>query len=128
MLLGSLDVRSGTGPIAVARPRQRAVLAYLLLSANQLVTTNRLVEAMWGGAAPTTAKAQIQADVSAIRRAFRTASAPDRVATEHAGYRIAADPGELDLEQFSAAMDDVRRAAPEPAEAVALLRRALGLW
>ncbi|MEK8106409.1 hypothetical protein NKG94_16520 [Micromonospora sp. M12] len=75
-LLGAIEVHFRDHPIPIDRPRCRAVLGYLLLHADQTISSDRLGEALWAGAAPTSARAQVQADVSAIRRAFREAGAP----------------------------------------------------
>src|SRR5207244_3977513 len=72
-ILGPVEVAAGGTALPVERPQQRAVLAYLLLNANRVVSTTQLVEAMWGAAPPASARAQIQACVSQIRRALRGA-------------------------------------------------------
>jgi tetratricopeptide (TPR) repeat protein len=74
-LLGPVEITGHEAVFTAPRPRSRAVLAYLLLSANRLVTTAAIVDAIWGQAPPTTARNQIQADVSAVR----TGLAPSRV-------------------------------------------------
>ncbi|HTF10677.1 MAG TPA: BTAD domain-containing putative transcriptional regulator [Asanoa sp.] len=113
--------------MTVDRPRQRALLAYLALSANQLVTVDGLIEAIWGAAAPATARAQVQADVSAIRRAFREAGAPNPVSTGRGMYRVMIPPDSVDIADFSRSVA-MGRQADDPNTASRLLREALGLW
>ena len=129
-LLGPLEIaHDGRSPV-IARPRQRAVLAYLLLSANRLVSTEALIDAVWGEAIPSTARTQIHADMSAIRRAFRVVDAPDVIISERIGYRIMVEPGQLDLDGFTDLVDRARAAlAAGYAEGAAgSLGRALALW
>ncbi|GIH17422.1 SARP family transcriptional regulator [Rugosimonospora africana] len=130
LVLGPVAVQVDDLEIAVHRPRERALLAYLLLSANRIVPLVELVEAMWGGIAPATARAQIQADVYAIRRVFRESRAPDPIGTVQGGYRIAVGPAELDLAEFSQAFAGARKSIDlgNSETAAHLLRQALALW
>jgi DNA-binding SARP family transcriptional activator len=59
-VLGPVEVRVGDKVVDLGRPRFRAVLAYLLTHPNRIVSTDQLIEALWGGAMPSTARAQIQ--------------------------------------------------------------------
>lgn len=129
-LLGPVEAWvEGRSPVDM-RPRQRAVLAYLLLSANRPVRTDALIDAVWGSEIPSTAKTQIQADMSAIRRAFRLARAPEVISTERAGYRIDIAPGQLDLDEFTELTARAREAlaAGDAQEATRSLGRAMALW
>jgi DNA-binding SARP family transcriptional activator len=100
-ILGPVEVHFDGRPVAIDRPRRRAVLSFLLLNADRTISPDRLVEAIWAGAAPGSARAQVQADISAIRRAFREAGAPEPVATRPGGYLIETAPGELDYAEFT---------------------------
>jgi DNA-binding SARP family transcriptional activator len=115
--------------VAIRRPQERGVLAYLLLNAGVVVTSGQVVEAIWGGAAPATARTQVQVCVSHIRRALRDAGA-DGVLESHArGYRIAVDSGTLDLAEFDSYVDRGRSAlARDPGRAADLFRAGLALW
>ena len=112
------------------KPRCRAVLAYLLLSANRMVTTDSLIDALWGDIPPATARNQIQLDISAIRRTLRQARLRDPIDTTSTGYRISLDQDELDLTAF----EDLRQSAralsemDRPSAAADVLREALDLW
>ena len=126
-VLGPIDIAVDSSTLPIQRPQQRAVLGYLLLSANLVVSTEQLVEAMWGGAPTPTARTQLQVCVSQIRRTLREGRAGDRLSTESGGYRLIVDDGELDLAVFGRY---VTRATAEPdaAEAADLLRTGLALW
>jgi DNA-binding SARP family transcriptional activator/Tfp pilus assembly protein PilF len=129
-LLGPFEVSFEDRAVTVQRPRQRALLAYLALSASRLVTVDGLIEAIWGADAPTTARAQVQADVSAIRRAFREVGAPNPVSTGRGMYRVTIDPDSIDVADFSRHVLMARAAidADDPQTSSQMLREALGLW
>ncbi|MEH0468095.1 BTAD domain-containing putative transcriptional regulator [Streptomyces sp. B21-097] len=129
-LLGPVGMDFEDIPLAVKRPRCRAVLAYLLLHANQVVSTGQLIDALWGGSEPQTARSQIQADIAALRRACRDAGAKVPVESRAPGYSIAVDDGELDLDVFRSSMARARQEAArgDSRSAVRLIREALALW
>ncbi|MDR7277418.1 AfsR/SARP family transcriptional regulator [Catenuloplanes atrovinosus] len=122
-ILGGVELWVDEAPAALPRPRHRAVLGYLLLNANRVVTVSALTEALWGGAAPATARNQLQADVSAIRRAGGGALF---LLSRSGGYVLEAGPDQLDHLRFTA-LTGQARGAPA-AERVPLLREALALW
>ncbi|MEU8660313.1 AfsR/SARP family transcriptional regulator [Actinoplanes philippinensis] len=122
-ILGNVEVRLGDEKVVVARPRHRAVLGYLLLNAGRVVTVEALADAMWGGAEPATARSQLQADISAIRRA---ADGRLTLLSQHGGYLLQAGPDNLDhlrFHQLSAGSAGL----PLDQRAVQL-RAALALW
>ena len=109
-------------PVDLGGQRQRALLAALLVHHGQVVSTDRLVDLLWGEAAPKTATTSLQNAVSQLRRAL----GPDVVETRAPGYVFAADPDAIDAVRFEARLADAR-AVPD-AERAALLRSALALW
>jgi DNA-binding SARP family transcriptional activator len=129
-VLGPVDLVDGDRAIALPKPRSRAVLAYLLLSANHLVTTDSIVDAIWGEAPPSTARNQIQVDISALRRSMRQHGLRDPIQTSLSGYQIGLRQDELDLSLFH----ELRQAASSLSEnddlsaASSRLRKALDLW
>jgi DNA-binding SARP family transcriptional activator len=128
LLLGSVEAVSDAGPISIGRPRLRGVLAYLLLHANRPVTTDLLVEAVWGGGrGPTTARTQIQTDISIIRRLLRDDAGRSQIDTRPGGYLINIEPEQLDILEFGLRVSE-SACATDPAEAIAALRAALALW
>lgn len=130
-VLGPVAVTVAGRTVEIPRPRRLTVLAYLLLNANQLVTVDRLIDATWGPAPPATARAQIQSDIHALRRAIRAAGAQEEpISTQPGGYRLDLRPEQLDLNLFT---DRAARARAEadrgrPASAADLMRAALSLW
>src|SRR2546423_5300530 len=95
-VLGPLEVRDGGRVLALGGPRQRAVLAFLLLHSNEVVSAERLVEAAWGDEPPATGTAGLQVRISQLRKILGAA----RIGTRPPGYVLVVDPGELDLGRF----------------------------
>jgi len=125
-LLGPLEVRDGTTRVPLGGRKQRALLARLLLEAGRTVSVERLVDDLWGDAAPDTAAKMVQIHVSQLRKAL---PAPV-IATRPPGYAADVDPQAIDVVRFRALHDEGRaaRARGDPAGAADLLRRALALW
>jgi predicted ATPase/DNA-binding SARP family transcriptional activator len=126
-ILGPLEARVGGEIVALGGARPRALLAVLLLHANEAVSAERLAVALWGEDASAGAVKTVQVHVSRVRQAFGD---PELLVTTPAGYRLRVRPGEFDLHRFEALVADGRRAlaAGEAERAAALLREALGLW
>lgn len=115
--------------IAVAAPRQRAVLGVLLLSANQVVSAEALAEAVWDGAPPRGATNTIRAYVMRLRRNLGGVAA--RIETHDPGYLIRVAPNELDATVFESLCEQVEAAVhADDVGQPALLKatRALRLW
>jgi len=134
-ILGPLEVCDGDRTIRLGAHKQRALLAILLLHANELVSADRLIDDLWGERPPPTALASLRAYVSRLRKALDgNGDAPARsegvLVTRGRGYSVCVAPGELDLDRFRAFVEDGRRAlaAGDPEQAAAILRRGLALW
>ena len=133
-ILGPLEVLDGQRLVELGRPKQRALLAVLLVHANQVVALDRLIEELWGEEPPAQATASLQAYVSNLRRALepdRPPRTPSRVlVTQPPGYRLVIAPTDLDAAGFVALAEEGHRLleAERPAQAVQVLREALGLW
>jgi predicted ATPase/DNA-binding SARP family transcriptional activator len=97
-ILGPLEVRCDGRAVPLGGRRQRAVLALLLLRANEVVSVDALAEGLWGEGAPANPARSLQVFVSDLRKALRAAGLGDRIVTQAPGYRIAVEPGELDVE------------------------------
>ncbi|HEX5936411.1 MAG TPA: BTAD domain-containing putative transcriptional regulator [Actinomycetota bacterium] len=124
-LLGPLEVTDGGRLVPLAGPRQRLVLAHLLLAANRVVTMDELIDRVWDEDPPRAARNTIQSYVSHLR----TALGPDRVEGRSPGYLIHAEPDELDVLRFEQLLRRARRLLPtDPREAAGKLEEALGLW
>ncbi len=107
-VLGPLEVDAGDGPIPLGGPKQRAVLAHLLVRANQLVPADTLVDEIWGEEPPEQARNIIQTYVSHLRKALGR----DRIQSHAPGYRLRLDHSELDATRFDELMRDARKALP----------------
>src|SRR5215831_4275808 len=123
-VLGPLEVRIDGQVLPLGGPKQRALLALLLLNANQAVSRDRLVDELWGERAP--ASAQRSLDTYVYR--LRTLLGGGRIERRPPGYLLRVEPGELDLERFEQLLEQGRAAAGDPATAHGYLRDALGLW
>ena len=125
-ILGPVELSSVDSPVRLGGPKQRAVLALLLLNANKVVPEHELVGAVWGDDPPVSVRGQLQMYVSRLRKlvggAVIVRSAP--------GYLIRVRPGELDVEVFDDRVLAARRemAVGRVEEAVAGFRSALVLW
>ncbi|GAA4873557.1 hypothetical protein GCM10023222_31430 [Saccharopolyspora cebuensis] len=113
--------------------KQRCTLAYLLLNANKVVATSRLLRALWGEQAPPTARKMLQNAVSGLRvtLARHAADADDPEVLTHApGYLLRVADDRVDLTRFQAMVEDGRAelATGSWTSAASTLRRALGLW
>ena len=126
-ILGPLEVDGDLGAIDVPGTKPRAVLAVLLLHANEPVSPERIAQALWGEDAPAGAVRTVQVHVSRLRKALGNG---DVLTTTKAGYRLRVQPGELDSKRFERLVEDGRAALAggRPDEAGAVLREALTLW
>jgi DNA-binding SARP family transcriptional activator len=125
-ILGPLEVWHEGRPIRIGGAKERALLACLLLSANEPVSTDRLVDELWGARPPTTARKSLQVRVAGLRRALGN----ETVLTQSGGYLIRLDADQLDLHRFERLVTDAGQALAggDPRVASALLREALSLW
>jgi DNA-binding SARP family transcriptional activator len=124
-ILGPLEVDAGGGPIPLGGPKQRAVLAHLVLRSNQLVPAETLIDQIWPEEPPDKARNVIQTYVSHLRKAL----GHDRIESNGRGYRVRLDPSELDAARFDALVKDAKKTLPvDPNVAVATLEDALALW
>lgn len=121
-VLGSLEVEVDGVVAELGGARQRAVLAVLLMHANEPVATDRLVSESWGETAPATAIKTAQVYVSRLRRALGN----DTLATTPGGYVLRVLPGALDIDELEELRSRAREA--DPREAARLLRQGLALW
>jgi DNA-binding SARP family transcriptional activator/class 3 adenylate cyclase/WD40 repeat protein len=143
-VLGPLEVSDGDRPIALGGEKQRALLAVLLLHAGEVVSAERLIDALWGERTPGAAHNALQIHVSRLRKALdgseanqpqATGDSPGTASggvlvTRGSGYVLRVQPGELDLERFQAAVEAGREAlaAGDAQRAAESLREGLGLW
>src|ERR687887_2553119 len=111
-VLGPLEVLEDGRQIEIGGAKQRALLAILLLHANEVVSTDRLIDALWEEAPPETAQKALQVYISQLRKTL----GKERLETKAPGYRLRIAQDELDLARFQ------RLAEEHPREALALWR------
>ena len=130
-LLGPLEVERDGVPLDLGPPKQRAVLGLLLLEADRAVSTDRLVEAVWGERPPASVAAGLQAYVSNLRRVLRDpAAGTTPLVRRPPGYALAVDPADVDQNLFLRGADAARDAVErrEWSTAVEAAEAALGQW
>ncbi|MGX7671493.1 AfsR/SARP family transcriptional regulator [Plantactinospora sp. DSM 117369] len=129
-VLGPLEVRHAGASVPLGGPRQRAVLAALLLRANDLVTSQYLTEVVWE-TPPASPESNLRTYVAGLRQRLQQAGADaSRLVTDAGGYLFRVLPGELDLDTFSELIGRARQAQEETAfvRAAECYREALRLW
>jgi len=127
-LLGPLRVTDPTGVRAIGSPKQRIILAALLLQADRLVSTERLAHLVWNGSPPAGERPALHNHVMRLRGIL--AQSPDLIGTEPTGYVLRLAPHRLDTLRFEELRAQGARAAAEYdwEGASGALRTALGLW
>jgi DNA-binding SARP family transcriptional activator len=129
-VLGQLEVLDGDQRVPLPRGRGRALLALLVLRAGEVVSTDRLIDWLWGETPPPTAITALHGLVSTLRKRLEPArgasEAPAVLETRPPGYVLAIDRGEVDAHRFRRLLEGVA-GAPAPKRA-AKLRTALALW
>jgi YVTN family beta-propeller protein len=122
-ILGALEVLEQGQPLALGGAKQRALLALLLLHANEPVASERLLAALWSAEPPPTAAALLQNYVSRLRKLLGR----ERLLSRPGGYLLALAPDELDLARFERLVRTARE-TPEPRQRAERLREALAEW
>jgi DNA-binding SARP family transcriptional activator len=121
-ILGPLEVVEDGRPIPLDRHRMRALLAFLLLRANEPVSADRLIDEVWGPDPPKTASASLQNYVSRLRKAIGA----EAIVSQPPGYVLRVDPESFDLAKFERLTSEAR--GTEAAGRAEKLRAALALW
>ena len=111
-ILGPLEVVDGGKALDLGGPKQRAILALLLLERNRVVSSDSLIEAVWDEEPPATAQKALQVYVSKLRKVL----GKEQLETKAPGYTLHVGPEELDVARFERLQQDGR------------LREALALW
>ena len=125
-ILGPLEVWDKRAEVPVGGRKPRALLTMLLLHPNEVVTADRLIDALWGMEPPDGAAAALRLNVSRLRNALPGAV----LSTRSPGYVLRVGPDELDLARFERLVEDGRRFLEGglAAQAAQRLREALALW
>ena len=125
-ILGPLEAWDGGRAVTLGGPKPRALLAVLLLHANEVVPADRLIDELWGKDSPEDAAAALRVNVSRLRKALPQ----DVLTTRSPGYVLRVEPDALDLHRFERLVDEGRSllARGLAADGSERLREALSLW
>ncbi len=129
-ILGTLEAGTGDARAELGPPKQRAVLAILLLHVGQVVPADRLIDLLWGESPPRTALHSVQIYVSELRKALEPLAGDRLIVTRPPGYELEVDPDAVDAGQFERLIEDGTRRIEAGArdEGAANVRAALDLW
>ncbi len=131
-ILGPLEALDGGEPVALEGSKRRALLALLLLHANETLSSDRLIDELWGEQPPATAAKTLQVHVSRLRKALTggAGGGADVVVTREHGYELRVELEQIDSHRFERLLNEGRRelAADRPDVALAALEQALALW
>ncbi len=123
-VLGPLEVLSNGARVRLGGPKQRTVLALLAAEVGKPVSVDALIDGVWGDDPTAAARSTLQTYVSNLRTAIG-----DVIVRDDSGYRLAAEPKDVDAFEFERAVENATRLVEtDPAEAAQLLRAALALW
>jgi peptide/nickel transport system substrate-binding protein len=118
-----MEVSVDAGPLSLGGRKQRTLLAVLLARANEVVSRDELIDAVWAGQPPPSAGDSLDAYLHRLRKLL----GPDRLIRQTGGYLLQVDPGELDATQFQQLIAAADRAADAGVVGSAL-SEALALW
>ena len=121
-MLGPLEVRRDAQPVEIRGAKRRALLAFLVLHANEVVRSDRLVDELWGEEPPRNAPAALQNHVFRLRKDL----GEDVLATKPWGYVLRVDPDRIDLKRFEWLVAEARTLPAEQRRG--RLVDALALW
>jgi DNA-binding SARP family transcriptional activator len=131
LILGPLEASDDGRKLPLGGAKQRALLALLLLHANEVVPSDRLIDELWAGARPPNAAKSLTVAVSRLRKTLESRhSASEQnslLVTRAPGYELRLAPGQLDLNRFERLLAEARTAT-DPATAAETLQTALALW
>ena len=129
-LLGVLEVSAPGGTLDLGPPKQRALLAALILHANEILSSDRLIELLWGDSPPRTAAHSVQIYVSELRKSLATLPRGAAIETIPPGYRLRVDDASVDIFRFERLVERGVEAGrgTDTAVAIARLSEALALW
>jgi predicted ATPase/DNA-binding SARP family transcriptional activator len=125
-ILGPVEALVDGQPVALGAPKQRALLAALLLAAGEVVSRERLIDELWGEQPPRSAVPSLQVYVHGLRQALGAAL----VETHGTGYSLAVAAEQVDLQRFARLVSAARRALADgrPGHATEDVSAALRLW
>ncbi len=133
-VLGPVEATNGTDSVDLGTRMHKAVLSLLVIGAGSVVSSDRLVDSLWGEDPPATATKALQVYVSGLRKALepdRPPGAPSRVLVSRThGYALGLPTDAIDAARFEKLVAEAQtlRDAGRTADACTVLDRALGLW
>jgi DNA-binding SARP family transcriptional activator/class 3 adenylate cyclase len=129
-MLGPLQVTADGRTLPLGGPKQRALLALLLVHANETVSRDRLIDELWGEAAPPTVGSELHVYLSRLRKLLAAGGAANTLTREAFGYRLQVEPAQLDTTRFRQLAGEGRHAlgAGDAFAAAERLGEALALW
>ena len=132
-ILGPLEALDNGHAVRLGGRKQRALLALLLLHPNETLSTERLIDELWGERAPATAAKTLQVYISRLRKVLAVTEGDGSAGvlqTREHGYHLELDPDRLDAHRFGRLVTEGRSelAAGDPQRASSTLERALSLW
>jgi DNA-binding SARP family transcriptional activator/tetratricopeptide (TPR) repeat protein len=134
LMLGPLEARCGGRPLKLGSIKHRMLLAKLMLHPNQVISTDELIDTVWGERPPPTVRQSLQNHVAALRRVVEDAGTPAgqprTLLTRDPGYLLQVDPDQIDLHRFRHMVQQGRAALEggQPWTAAELLHGAMALW
>ncbi|HWJ50392.1 MAG TPA: BTAD domain-containing putative transcriptional regulator, partial [Solirubrobacteraceae bacterium] len=129
-VLGPLEVLRDGEPVQLGGKRQRALLALLLVHANELVTVDQLIDRLSGEQRSESAVNAMRVAVSRLRRSLENVDSDDVLRTAPGGYVLCTDPDQLDVSLFEGLLEEGLQllVVGDHQSAAARLRAGLGLW
>lgn len=131
-ILGPLRVERNGQETSISAPKQRALLALLLVNANQTVQAESVIYELWGETPPATATGTLQSLVSRLRRSLESEEGTEKwpLIRRPEGYELMVSDGELDMMTLDRAVQQMRGKLAQDLyfEAAGLIDNALQLW
>jgi len=131
-VLGPVELHANGGPVEVGTPRQRGVLAALVVDAGRPVPLDTLVDRVWGQAPPDGVRRALYVYIARLRGVIRAAGSSGaeapRLVRRSGGYLLDVDPELVDLHRFRTLVDQARDTDCADSRRATMLRRGLDLW
>jgi DNA-binding SARP family transcriptional activator len=131
-ILGPIEIHTSAGPLSAGPPRQRCVLAAMLVDVGRPVRWETIVDRAWGQHPPPAVRRALYVHISRLRHVLNGASAADgnqvRLERRSTGYVLDVDPDDVDLHRFRRLVALARDQGSSDRQRAAHLRHALALW
>jgi basic membrane lipoprotein Med (substrate-binding protein (PBP1-ABC) superfamily)/DNA-binding SARP family transcriptional activator len=129
-ILGPMEAGAGAAAVPLGSPKQRALLAILVIHLGEIVPIDRLIDLLWGDRPPRTAAHSVQIYVSDLRKAMEPFGGASLIVTRQPGYQLQASPESVDAYTFEQLVEDgtSRIRDGNPDTGAAALRSAMRLW